>query len=105
MPRLRVRRNEAFTEKKNKDVLGGAVRVGHVPSKDQKRLGGVLLGDGDVTPSNVAFYADCHLARALMMESLASGKEPQLGALPEKIAKDRDQIRKQLAKKYGKDEK
>jgi hypothetical protein len=35
------------------------------------------------------------------MESLASGKEPQLGALPDKIAKDREMLRKQLASKYS----
>jgi peroxiredoxin len=75
------------------------------PSKDKKHLAGVLLGDGDATPSNAGFYVDVHLARALMMESIASAKEPQLGALSEKIAKDKEQIRKQLAKKYGTGEK
>jgi peroxiredoxin len=94
-----------FTEKKNMEFWEEMSVSGMWPAKDKKRLGGVLLGDGDVTPSNVGFYADTHLARTLLMEAIASGKEPQLRALPEKIAKDREQIRKQLATKYGKGEK
>ena len=35
------------------------------------------------------------------MESLAAGKEPQLGPLTEKIAKDREALSKQLATKYS----
>jgi hypothetical protein len=70
-------------------------------SKDRKRLSGILLSDGTATPSNVAFYTDCHFARAFIMESLAAGKEPQLGSLPDKIAKDREGLRKQLATKYS----
>jgi peroxiredoxin len=94
----------AFAEKlpRNNDDFWKELEVsGMWPKKDNKGLGGVLLGDGDATPSNAAFYADCHFARALMMEALASGKEPPLAALPEKIAKDREQLRKQLAKKYA----
>ena len=70
-------------------------------SKDQKRMTGVLLGDGDATPSNAGFYADVHFARAFIMESLAAGKEPQVGTLAEKIGKDREALRKQLASKYS----
>jgi peroxiredoxin len=94
-----------LSEETNKAFWEEMSVSGMWPSKDKKRLAGVLLGDGDVTPSNAAFYAECHLARALMMESLASGKEPQLKSLPEKIAKDRDQIRKQIVKKYAASEK
>lgn len=74
-------------------------------SEDRKRVTGILLGDGDATPSNAAFYIECHLARAHVMESLAAGKEPPLASLPDRITKDRDQLRKQLAKKYGPDDK
>jgi hypothetical protein len=70
-------------------------------SEDKKRITGVLLGDGDVTPSNAAFYMECHFARAFIMESFAAGKTPPMAALPEKIAKDREALRKQLAAKYS----
>jgi peroxiredoxin len=70
-------------------------------SEDRNRVTGILVGDGFVTPANVAFMADCYCARAFIMESLAAGKEPQLAALSTKVAKDREQLRKQLAKKYA----
>jgi peroxiredoxin len=90
-----------FTEEVNMKFWEEMNVSGMWPTPDKKGLGGVLLGDGDATPSNAAFYSDCHFARALMMESIASGKEPQLAGLTEKIAKDREQVRKQLVKKYG----
>ena len=70
-------------------------------STDKKQLTGVLLGDGDATPSNAAFYVERHLARAFLMESLAAGKAPALAGLAEKITKERDQMRKTLERKYG----
>src|SRR5262249_44598350 len=54
----------------NMDFWGELSVSGWRTSKDQKRMTGVLLGDGDATPSNAAFYADTHFARAFMMESL-----------------------------------
>jgi len=70
-------------------------------STDKKQLTGVLLGDGDATPSNVSFYVERHLARAFLMESLAAGKAPALNGIADKVTKERDQMRKTLERKYG----
>ncbi len=72
-------------------------------SEDRKRITGVLLGDGTVGVSNAAFYVERHLARSFVMEALSAGKEPSIGALPEKVRKERDEMRKVLDRKYAPD--
>jgi hypothetical protein len=92
----------AERQPKDNDAFWNELAVsGARTSTDSKRLTGVLLGDGDATPSNVAFYVERHLARAFLMESLAAGKAPALNALPDKITKERDQMRSTLERKYG----
>jgi peroxiredoxin len=92
----------ADRQPKDNDAFWAELAVsGARTSDDKKRITGVLLGDGDATPSNAGFYAELHLARAFLMESLAAGKAPALDALPDKIAKEREQIRKTLDRKYG----
>jgi peroxiredoxin len=93
-----------FSERHPKDNDGFWAELavsGARTSTDKKEITGVLLGDGDATPSNVAFYVERHLARAFLMESLAAGKAPVLAGLADKVAKERDQIRKTLERKYG----
>jgi len=69
-------------------------------SADKKTVLGVIVGATAVTKANAAGFVRGQFSRAVVMDSLAAGKEPKLAGLAAAVAKDRDAALKILETRY-----
>jgi thiol-disulfide isomerase/thioredoxin len=69
-------------------------------SADKKSVLGVIVGATAVTKANAAGFARGQFSRAIVMDSLAVGKEPKLAGLAAAVAKEREAQLKVLENRY-----
>lgn len=69
-------------------------------SADKKSVLGVIVGAKAVTKANAAGFVREQFSRAIVMDSLAAGKEPKLAGLAAAVAKDREAQLKLLETRY-----
>ena len=69
-------------------------------SPDKKSVLGVIVGAKAVTRANAAGFVRNQFSRAIVMDSLAAGKEPKLAGLAAAVAKDREAELKILESRY-----
>jgi thiol-disulfide isomerase/thioredoxin len=73
---------------------------GIATSADKKTVTAVIVGATHVTKANAAGFVRGNYSRAIVMDSLAAGKEPKLAGLAAAVAKERDAQLKTLQDKY-----
>lgn len=69
-------------------------------SPDKKSVLGVIVGATAVTKANAAGFVRGQFSRAIVMDSLAAGKEPKLAGLAAAVAKEREAQLKILESRY-----
>jgi thiol-disulfide isomerase/thioredoxin len=84
--------NEAFWNELNVN--------GIATSPDKKSVTAVIVGAKGVTRANAAGFIREQFSRAIVMDSLAAGKEPKLAGLAAAVAKDREAQLKILETRY-----
>jgi hypothetical protein len=67
----------------------------------ENRVVGLLIGGSAVSKAAMPGYVRRQLARALVMEGVASGKAPKTSALSAQVEKERAEIVAELEAKYG----
>lgn len=74
--------------------------IGISMAPDKKSVAGVIVGAKTVTKANAAGFVRGQFSRAIVMDSLAAGKEPKLAGLAAAVAKERESQLKILENRY-----
>ncbi len=91
----------AGKQAKDNDAFWAELSVnGIATSPDKKTVTAVIVGAKGVTKANAAGFVRNQFSRAIVMDSLAAGKEPKLAGLAAAVAKERDAQLKTLQDKY-----
>lgn len=91
----------AGRQAKDNEAFWGELSVNGIStSPDQKSVLGVIVGPTAVTKANAAGFVRAQFSRAILMDSLAAGKEPKLAGLAAAVAKEREALLKELQGRY-----